>query len=105
MTKVTPMRITAIFEIRLNPSAVTEATGVISDAVRDTRAFPGCESVEVLQSTDDPQRIIVLERWKSVEHDAAYRQWRAGDGAIAALPGLLAEPPELVRAVPYGSAT
>jgi quinol monooxygenase YgiN len=99
------MSITAIFEIRLNPSTLSEAADVIANAVRDTRAFPGCRSVEVLQATDDAQRIIVLERWESAEHDAAYRQWRAGEGAIAKLPGLLAAPPQLVRAVPWEAAT
>jgi quinol monooxygenase YgiN len=98
------MSITAIFEIRLHPSAIRAARSIITDAVRDTRAFPGCESVAVLQATDDPQRIIVLERWESAEHDAAYRQWRAGEGAIAALADLLAAPPELTRAVPYETA-
>jgi quinol monooxygenase YgiN len=99
------MSITAIFEIRLNPSTLSEAADVIANAVRDTRAFPGCQSVEVLQATDDAQRIIVLERWESAEHDAAYRQWRAGEGTIAKLPGLLAAPPHLVRAVPWEAAT
>jgi hypothetical protein len=49
------MSITAIFEIRLNPSTLSEAADVIAHAVRDTRA--------------------------------------------AELPGLLAGPPQLVRAV------
>jgi quinol monooxygenase YgiN len=99
------MTITAIFEIRLQASTLSTAADVIANAVRDTRAFPGCLSVEVLQATDDPGRVIVLERWESAEHDAAYRQWRAGEGAIAGLAPLLAGPPQLVRAARWEAAT
>jgi quinol monooxygenase YgiN len=95
------MRITAIFEIRLKAGALDAAAAVIEGAVQETRAFPGCESVDVLQARDEPERLIVIEQWASADDDAAYRRWRATDGAITGLPALLAAPPQLSVAAPW----
>ena len=46
-----------------------------------TRAFPGCLRVDVMIDTTDPLHVLVIEVWESVAADAAYRAWRAGDGA------------------------
>jgi hypothetical protein len=37
--------------------------------------------------------------WDSVEHDEAYRAFRAGEGKVTELPGLLAAPPAKTRYV------
>lgn len=95
------MTITALFEIRLVPETVAQALAIIAKAVAETSVFAGCQAVELLHAVDDPARVIVLERWESLEHDAAYRAWRAGEGAIAELPPLLAAPPRLTRAVAW----
>lgn len=41
--------------------------------------------------------MTAFERWESLEHDAAYRTWRAGDGRRPALAALLAAPPVLTH--------
>jgi len=95
------MRITAIFEIRVKPGALDAAAALVESAVEQTRAFGGCESVDVLQARDEPERLIVIEQWASAAADAAYRRWRAADGAITGLPALLAAPPQLTVAAPW----
>jgi quinol monooxygenase YgiN len=45
----------------------------------------------------DPARWLLIEKWESEEHDAAYRTFRAGPGAITDLGPLLAGAPVLTK--------
>jgi quinol monooxygenase YgiN len=94
------MPITSLLDLQLKPDAVDAALPILQGVLADTRAFDGCLGVTVIQDTTDPTRFIAVERWQSLEHDTAYRQWRAGDGAagLSALPSLLAGPPKLTIA-------
>jgi quinol monooxygenase YgiN len=94
------MSVTSILELQVKPDRVGEALAIIERILVETRAFDGCESVLVIQDHTDPAHLIAIETWKSLEHDAAYRQWRAGDGAIPDLPGVLAAAPRLTVGVP-----
>ncbi|ORM34925.1 antibiotic biosynthesis monooxygenase [Williamsia sp. 1135] len=89
------MSLTALLEVKFKPEALEEATAVFKRALNETRAFDGCESVEVLVDAQDPTRWVILERWASVEQDAKYREFRAGEGAITELGPLLAGAPSL----------
>jgi quinol monooxygenase YgiN len=86
---------TAILEIRIKPDAVEEGLEVVHRTLGETRAFDGCLGVTVIQDNADPAHLIAIEEWESVEKDSAYRQWRAGDGAMPDLVALLAEAPSL----------
>ncbi len=74
------MSLTALLELRLNPDALDGALAKVKEVLAATRAFPGCEGVDVLVDRDDRTHVIVHERWESAEADAAYRAWRAGEG-------------------------
>ena len=69
---------------------------MLRDILSDTRAFDGCLGVEVLVDSQNPAHVLVEEQWASLGHDAAYRAWRAGDGA-SGLDELLAAPPVLTH--------
>ena len=94
------MAITSILDLQFKPDAVDAARALLDTVLKDTLAFDGCLGVDVVQDVNDPAHLIAIERWESVEKDAAYRQWRAGDGAITELPGLLAAAPRLAICQP-----
>jgi quinol monooxygenase YgiN len=94
------MSVTAILDLQFKPDRVDDALALVRRILVDTRAFDGCESVTVVQDQTDPAHILAIEIWASAEHDAAYRAWRAGDGAITDLPELLAAAPRLTVAAP-----
>lgn len=87
------MSVSAIIEFRFLPERLDEARAIVARAIPETRAFEGSEGVDVLVDRDDETRWVMYERWASMEHDAAYRAYRAGDGAIVGLPEVLAAPP------------
>jgi quinol monooxygenase YgiN len=89
------MAITATLELRFKPELVDEARTLFRGVLKDTRAFDGNLGVEVLVDTDDPAHWIAYETWESPEHDAAYREFRAGPGKITEMGALLAAAPVL----------
>lgn len=91
------MPVTVILELRLKPESVAAARDVMGRALQDTRAFPGNMGTEVLVDQDDEGHWLIYERWETVEHDDAYRAFRAADGRIVELPPLLAAPPVKTR--------
>jgi quinol monooxygenase YgiN len=91
------MPITVILELKIKPEAVAEARDVMGRALKDTRAFEGNVRTDVLVNEDDEAHWVIYELWESVEHDEAYRKFRAGAGRITELPALLAAPPVKTR--------
>ena len=93
------MAVTVILELRVKPESVREAQNVMRRALQDTRAFEGNLRTDVLVNEDDEAHWIIYELWDSVEHDEAYRSFRAGEGRLSELPPLLAAPPVKTRYV------
>jgi quinol monooxygenase YgiN len=89
------MATTTILELHFKPDALDEAGALLHHILDETRAFDGCLGVKVIEDKDDPAHLIAIEEWESLEKDGAYREWRAGDGAIVELPALLAGAPSL----------
>jgi quinol monooxygenase YgiN len=93
------MSITVILELRVKPEAVPAARDVMGRALQDTRAFDGNLRTDVLVDQDDEAHWLIYELWETVEHDEAYRRFRAGEGRLTELPPLLAAPPVKTRYV------
>jgi quinol monooxygenase YgiN len=91
------MSITVVLELRLKPEAVPAARDVMGRALQDTRAFDGNLRTDVLVDQDDEAHWLIYEIWDTVEHDEAYRSFRAGEGRLTELPPLLAAPPVKTR--------
>ena len=91
------MTITALLELDLKPEALADAPRVLAETLEATRAFAGNEGLEVLYDVADPTHVVVVETWASLEHDDAYRAWRATPEGASQLGSLLAAPPRLTR--------
>jgi quinol monooxygenase YgiN len=89
--------IVAILDLQLKAESLDAAPGIIHKTLTDTRAFPGCVDVTVLNDSDDPTHVVVYETWESMERDQAYREWRATAEGASDLGTLLAAAPKLSR--------
>ena len=92
------MTTSAILELRFRPGTLATVHAVLSRVLTETRAFDGCLSVEVFEDPCNDHRWVLFERWESVNHDSAYRAYRAdraGPGAITDLGDVLASSPAL----------
>ena len=89
------MAITAILDLQLKADSLATAHEVLHATLADTRAFPGCLDVTVLVDSDDPAHVVLYETWESIEHDKAYRVWRASPEGRSKLGSILATAPKL----------
>ena len=90
------MTVTSLLDLRFAPDHLEDGPRALSVILADTRAFDGCLGVRVVTDVTDSAHVVAVERWQSLEHDDAYRAWRAGPGA-SGLGAYLAEPPTLTR--------
>ena len=84
------MAITATLDLRIKADKLDTAFEVIHETLVATRAFPGCIGVDVLVDTEDEAHLLLIEKWESIEHDQAYRDWRATDAGASALSTIVA---------------
>ena len=89
------MAITAILDLQLKADSLATAHEIIHATLTDTRAFPGCLDVTVLVDSNDPAHVVLYETWESIEHDQAYRAWRASAEGKSELGSILAAAPKL----------
>jgi quinol monooxygenase YgiN len=89
--------VTVTLELRIKPDSVAAARDVMGRALKQTRAFEGNVGTDVLVDQDDEGHWLIVETWETVEHDEAYRSFRAGEGKVTELPPLLAQPPVKIR--------
>jgi quinol monooxygenase YgiN len=89
------MSILVLLELPAAEGKVDEMIEVLSRSLVDTRARKGCEFVTVHRDTEDPNRVLLVEKWATREDDTAYREWRAGEGAVKEMAGLVGGPPTI----------
>lgn len=90
----------AIVEFRIRAELLEQARDVFGPMLETSAAFDGCERLDWLVDRDDPTSWTLYEEWSSWEAEQAYRDFRAGEGAVPELGPLLAGPPRLVRLEP-----
>lgn len=89
------MELVAVLELTFKPDFLESAHTVMARVIAETRTFPGCISVQSVVDSKSPNTWRFVETWESAEHDAEYRKFRAGEGAITDLGPLLAGAPSL----------
>jgi len=82
--------ILVLLELEAKEGKADAVIDVLQRNLGDTRARHGCESATVHQDQDQPNAILLVERWATRADDDAYRAWRAGEGAIAEMGPLIA---------------
>ena len=61
-----------------------------------TRAFDGCQSLDMFNGHEEPNKIVIWQRWESKEKQQAYIKHRHEDGSFDFLGELVACPPEII---------
>ena len=86
------MGVMVTLELPAKSDRVSEFLDVMREALLDTRAYEGCESVEtfVEESTGS---VLLVELWETAEHQQAYMKGRMETGLMDAIGGFLSAPP------------
>ena len=87
------MRTMVYLDLRSMPEKIKELKRALKKLLPETRKYPGCQGVEVFQNQDDPDNLILVERWDSREHYQAYLDWRIETGVLDTLLSMLSQEP------------
>lgn len=72
-----------------NEGAGAGLVAMLKEALVDTRAFDGCESIEVYTNADAPDDVILWEKFETRAHHEAYLSWRVETGMLDLLAPVL----------------
>jgi quinol monooxygenase YgiN len=89
------MSVVVLLDFRVKPDVVEEAREFFKKILPETRAYAGCEGLDVYSNADDPTNIVFYERWQSREHYQKYFSWRTGNGSMDEFGKKLAGPPTI----------
>jgi quinol monooxygenase YgiN len=86
------MSFTVLLEFTLKDGAA-DAAEILRETLAQTGAFAGNESLEVLVDDADEKKLVVVEKWESVEARNAYLAWRSTPEGANRLGELMAAAP------------
>ena len=89
------MSILVLVEMEAKSDAAEALKGSFASILPDTRAFDGCESISAHVNLDDPNQIVLVQRWTSREQYERYLEWRRGRGDIGNQATQLTRPPTI----------
>jgi quinol monooxygenase YgiN len=89
------MSVVVLLEIQVKPEAVNEVKAMLKENLPDTRAYAGCQGLEVYRNLDETGNLVFYERWDSREQYQKYLAWRTESGAMDRLGALLKAPPSI----------
>ena len=77
------MGVFVVLELKLQPGTREQAKKEAAAILPDTRKFAGYVSLNLLESTDEPDVLMIVEQWESRAHYQAYFNWRMESGTMA----------------------
>ena len=93
--KVMKMSHTVVVEFPCAEGKGAQFLDALRAALPDTRGFEGCELVETYTHQDDPDKIVLWEKWAAKPNQEAYRQQGPRDVGLRILAGKQTLPPLL----------
>lgn len=89
------MSVTVLLDLTAKPGSIENLKKLFVEILPDTRSYDGCEGLEVKINSDDPNNLLLVERWQSRQHYEKYFAWRQETGLIDRLGPLLGAPPSV----------
>lgn len=91
---------TVLVEINCKPGMGAEYNAAMAPLLPDTRAFAGCELVEVYVDQDNPDTVFLWEKWASRKDQEAYLAWRIETGKLDEMSKYFSADPRFVQLSP-----
>ena len=89
------MAVRVLLEVKAKPGTGNDLVAVFKSALPETRAYEGCIGIDTLQSSDDPDNLLLVEVWETRGHYEKYLAWRQETGVFDQLTQALAGPPSI----------
>ena len=89
------MSVKVVLEFQTAADQVDAVKKLFWEALPDTRAYEGFESITMHQDQDDPTKFLLWEQWETRPHYEAYLAWRTETGFVGELMKRLAGQPSI----------
>ena len=89
------MTVSVILEGTLKDREIENFTGICKEAFKVTRAFDGCQGIDLTYNTEKPNNWIFTEVWDSKANYEKYLQFRTEDGTLDAVASLCEDAPSI----------
>ena len=87
------MPVSVLLEGVLKEGLVDEFVEICKSAYPVTRAYDGCQGINLTLNVDDPKNYVMTEIWDSKEHYEQYLAFRTEDGNVDAINAMSEECP------------
>ena len=89
------MATTVILEVQAKPGTGNDLLARFKELLPDTRSYDGCLGLDTYQDQDDPDTLVLAEKWETREKYETYFAWRQESGALDQMAGALAGEPSI----------
>ena len=89
------MSTVVLLEMQVKPESVNNVKSMLKELLPDTRAYAGCQGIDIYGNLDDGGNLVFYERWDSRDHYQKYLNWRTETGVLDKLGAHLAGPPKI----------
>ena len=89
------MSVLVLFEVQIKPERISDMKSILVEILPGTRAYDGCQGIDVYSNTEDTGTMVAVEHWDSRAHHEKYMGWRTETGFMDKLGPMLAGPPSV----------
>ena len=89
------MSVMVLLEAPVKSEDVSNMKSYLAEIFPETRAYKGCQAIDVYFNTEDGGKMVLVEHWDSRPHHEKYLGWRTETGVMDRLGGMLAGPPSI----------
>lgn len=96
------MTVQAIMELTIKEGRFDDFRDFMVKVLPDTRPYKGCVSIEFVRSQDNPNHVLVMEKWDSRKDYESYINWRMETGIMNQMGDMIDGEPNLRFFDPLG---
>ena len=79
------MSVSVLLSGTLKDGLVEQFKEICAGAFHVTRAFDGCQNINLTLNVENPHKYVLTEVWDSKEHYEKYLAFRTEDGTVGAI--------------------
>ena len=89
------MSVSVLLEGTLKDGLVEQFSQICTDAFSVTRAFDGCQNINLTLNVENPNNYVLTEVWDSKGHYEKYLAFRTEDGTVGAIGDMSVDGPNI----------
>jgi len=89
------MSVSVLLSGTLKDGLVEQFTEICSEAFHVTRAFDGCQNINLTLNVENPHKYVLTEVWDSKKHYEKYLAFRTEDGTVGAIGDISVDGPNI----------